>query len=144
MSKVLIIDDEDGLVDIIKMILSHRGFEAIGVSNPQEALAFVRREQPDVLLLDVVMPALNGWQVLNQLEQEPETAGIPTIIMSALPPEEAQHQALVSSGAVRYQAKPFDLEEVIGMVEETLRLQCEDRGLRHKLHRLREQAGLGR
>lgn len=144
MKKILIVDDEDGLVDIVKMILSHRGFKAIGVSNPQESLDLARREQPDVLLLDVVMPEMNGWQVLNNLEKDPATRGIPTIIMSALPPEEAQHRALVNSGAVRYQAKPFDLEEVIGAVEDTLRIQNEDPHLRDKLHRLREMEGLGK
>ena len=83
--RVLIVDDEFGLAEVVAEMLSERGFEISLAINGQIALDLIREEVPDLLLLDCMMPILDGLGVVRALRAEPRTAALPIILMTALP-----------------------------------------------------------
>lgn len=86
MKDVLIVDDEFDLTSTIRAILQHRGYRAEVCSNGREALDCIRARRPDLVLLDVMIPLGNGYEVLEQLRLAPELADTPVILMNAVPP----------------------------------------------------------
>ena len=110
-AKVLIIDDEKLLVKSTCMALAHYGFEVKGALDGEEGLKAVREYKPDVILLDIMMPGMDGWQVLEKLKQNPDTKHIPVVIFTAR--EYSNGKALgLKNGAADYVAKPFEPQEL--------------------------------
>src|ERR1700694_4738389 len=81
--KVLVIDDEPGIVDIVETNLLGDGFEVVSAKDGKEGLDKVRSENPELVILDVMMPQMDGWEVLRHMEADPNTAGIPVIMLTA-------------------------------------------------------------
>ncbi|MEI7553869.1 response regulator [Candidatus Chlorohelix sp.] len=117
--KILVIDDEPGIVDIVETNLLGEGFEVISAKDGKEGLDKIRSEFPDLVILDVMMPEMDGWQVLRELEKEPETAGIPVIMLTAKAADEDYIYGL-EEGAVEYLTKPFFPQELINRIKITL------------------------
>lgn len=88
MKQVLIVDDEFDLTSTVKAILQGRGYRVEVCSNGREALECVRGKRPDLVLLDVMIPLGNGYEVLDQIRLVPELAQIPVVLMNAVPPPE--------------------------------------------------------
>ena len=80
--RILIVDDEKCLVRLMRMNLEHDGFEVVEANNGAQAMDRLRASIPDLILLDVMMPDIDGWEVLQRLRNSPDTAGIPVIICS--------------------------------------------------------------
>ncbi|MDA1128627.1 MAG: response regulator [Chloroflexi bacterium] len=115
MTKILVVDDEIDIVDLLVDDLSDNGFNVISAHNGIEALEQVYREQPDVVLLDLMMPVLNGYEVLQELRRNPTTKDLPVIMLTALSPTEGE-QAALRLGANHYVTKvwePGTLQAVI-------------------------------
>ena len=104
--KVLIADDEDGIRVLCRVNLELTDLDVIEAVDGADALAKVRAERPDVILLDVMMPELDGWEVLRQLKADPETASIPVIMLTARTSEADQIRAW-GEGVIDYLSKPF-------------------------------------
>ena len=111
--RVLVVDDDAGVRGMIVEVLEGEGFTVEPASSGEEALQSVRRKAPDLMLLDVNMPGVDGWQVLDDLRAAagPQT---PVVVMTA--GFVAQDRAL-ASGAQGFLGKPFELDELIGTVE---------------------------
>ena len=114
--KVLIADDEPALRSLLKTNLSFEGFETLTASNGEEALRVIRDEAPDVVLLDVMMPVLDGWQVLEELSKN-ENRQTKVILVTAKATSEAQLQGW-ELGCDEYLTKPFDLDDMIERIME--------------------------
>lgn len=114
--KVLIADDEPALRSLLKTNLSFEGFETLTASNGEEALRVIRDEAPDVVLLDVMMPVMDGWQVLEELSKN-ENRQTKVILVSAKATSEAQLQGW-ELGCDEYLTKPFDLDDMIERIME--------------------------
>lgn len=113
--KVLIVDDEKLLVKSTSMALKYAGFETVGVLDGPEGLRVAREWGPEVILLDVMMPGMDGWSVLERLKQDEGTREIPVIVFTAK--EYSDGRALARSrGAADYLAKPFELEELEAVI----------------------------
>jgi DNA-binding response OmpR family regulator len=114
--KVLIADDEPALRSLLKTNLSFEGFETLTASNGEEALQVIKDEAPDVVLLDVMMPVMDGWQVLEELSKN-ENRHTKVILVTAKASSEAQLQGW-ELGCDEYLTKPFDLDVMIQRIIE--------------------------
>lgn len=109
--KILLADDEEDVKIIIKMFLETRGYTVCTAFDGLDAMDQARTERPDAILLDVMMPVLDGFEVCRQLKANPETANIPVIMLSAASHSE-QIQKGLNAGAVDYLVKPFEPEQL--------------------------------
>ncbi len=117
--KVLVIDDEPGIIEIVETNLEGDGFEVISASNGKEGLEKIKSEQPELVVLDVMMPEMDGWEVLRRVEQDPDTAGLPVIMLTAKAADEDYIHGL-EEGAVEYITKPFYPQELVNRIKITL------------------------
>ena len=110
--RVLVIDDERLIVKTTCILLRHMGYRTLEAFDGATGLETARREKPDLILLDLVMPGEDGWMVLARLKAEPETADIPVLIFTA---KEYANAETVGSlrGAAGLITKPFDPEDLI-------------------------------
>lgn len=119
MYKILVIEDERSIrINLIKL-LSAEGFQAIGADNGKSGLELARREQPDVIICDILMPHLDGYGVLKALQQDPVTATIPFIFLTAKVDRADWRQAM-SLGADDYLTKPFTRAELLDAIASRL------------------------
>ena len=112
---VLIVDDEPAILDMIAELLGYEGYEVITTSEGSAALARAKENPPALILLDLMMPGMSGWQVIAALKATPQTRAIPVVLLSArrdLPATAAE------LGIVTFLAKPFDLDELLSVVEQ--------------------------
>jgi DNA-binding response OmpR family regulator len=121
-SKILIVDDEPLNVDYLEQELEDRGYETISAANGQEALEKVAAEAPDLVLLDVMMPVMDGFTVCRILKEHEETRLIPIIIMTALDAVADRIQG-IKAGADDFLTKPVHEEELFARIATALKLK---------------------
>ncbi len=109
---VLVVDDSATDSHLICNALAAAGFQTLSVGNAEEALSVARRERPEAILMDVVMPGTNGFQATRMLHNDPDTADIPIIIVSSKNKASDRVWGL-RQGAVGYITKPFSNQELI-------------------------------
>lgn len=119
MARVFVIDDEEDVVDLLKTVFASRGFEVETATDAEAALARVLAEPPDLLLLDLMMPGLDGFEFLRLLRQHPDGASIRVVIVSARTQISDQLQSL-QLGADAYVCKPFSPQDLLRQVEHLL------------------------
>jgi DNA-binding response OmpR family regulator len=116
---ILVIDDEPGIIEIIEANLEGDGFKVISAPNGREGLERIKSDRPELVVLDVMMPEMDGWEVLRRVEQDPDTAGIPVIMLTAKAADEDYIHGL-EEGAVEYLTKPFLPQELVNRIKITL------------------------
>ena len=112
--KILLVDDERAILKVIGIKLRISGYDVVAASGGQEALDLVKAESPDIMLLDVIMPGIDGFETLKTLRAFSE---LPVIVFSARP-ENAQKAK--SLGANDFLAKPFNVDEMVSRIETLL------------------------
>ena len=115
--KILVVDDEDDILHFLALVLREKGFEVVTASGGHEALTQAQIEQPDLVLLDIMMPQMDGWEVLKLLRVDEETAHIPVAMLSARTEAKDRVQGL-QEGAIDYICKPFSLKELLTKIEQ--------------------------
>jgi DNA-binding response OmpR family regulator len=133
-AKILIVDDEPFNVDYLEQELEELGYETVSAANGQEALEKVVAEVPDLILLDVMMPVMDGFTVCRILKDHEDTRLIPVIIMTALDASEDRVKG-IKAGADDFLTKPVNEEELLARIETALKLK---RTVDRKLGELRE------
>lgn len=118
---ILVVDDNPDNLRLLSEILKTHHYKIRLVPNGQRALATIRKEAPDLILLDIMMPVMDGFEVCRQLKADKKTAGIPIIFISALD-ETVDKVKAFSLGGVDYVTKPFRSEEVLARVRTHLTL----------------------
>lgn len=118
--RVLIADDEPDTVDILTTVFRHEGFVTFEATDGAEALDVSRREHPDVIILDVAMPRVDGWQALKALKTDARVRDIPVVMLTgvALAPQDAE--LALALGASRYVTKPFAADAIVHQVADVL------------------------
>ncbi len=114
--KVLVADDEPALRKLLKTNMELEGYDTLEASNGAEVLESVRRDNPDIILLDIMMPVMDGWEVLTELAANPDYSQ-KVILVSAKASDDAQLQGW-ELGADEYITKPFDLDSLLERVRE--------------------------
>lgn len=113
---ILLVDDDPAIVEMTSLLLGQAGYSVHPALSGEEALLRVRRQQPDLVLLDVNMPGMDGWEVLRLLKSEEETAAIPVMMFSVKYEIRDKVHAL-QEGACDYITKPFSTEDLLVRVE---------------------------
>lgn len=121
MPKILIADDEPNIVRIVTVCLQMEGFEVVAATDGREALDRAQTELPDLIILDIMMPLMDGIEVLRQLGYQRETRKIPVIMLTAKTGNRDVTQAR-EMGVKEYLTKPFDRDRLLAAVRKALRL----------------------
>jgi phosphate regulon transcriptional regulator PhoB len=119
-SRVLIVEDERDIRDLLVLHLQRDGFEVTSAGSGEEALAQVRQSPPDLLVLDLMLPAMSGLEVCRRLRQEPATATLPILMLTAKA-DEVDRVVGLELGADDYVVKPFSPKELLARVRAVLR-----------------------
>ena len=119
MARVLIVDDSPTETYKMSCILSRNGYDVVAAESGEEGIALAIKEQPDIVLMDIVMPGVNGFQATRQLTKDTETSEIPIVIVTAKN-QEADRVWGERQGAKRYLTKPVDERLLIATIEEVL------------------------
>ncbi|MGI5835433.1 MAG: response regulator transcription factor [Chloroflexota bacterium] len=115
-NRILVVDDEPGIVDIARANLEGHGYTVIGAYDGEEALEKIKEERPDLVILDILMPEMDGWDVLERIESNPDLSGIPVIMLTARVSDEDVLRGL-ETGAVEYMTKPFYPQDLVAAVK---------------------------
>ena len=117
--KILIADDEPDVVRVLATRLRAHDYQVIGALDGMQAVSQAHHERPDLILLDIRMPASDGYAVLESLRMSSHTDKIPVMLLSGLPEEELQ-ESVNELGVQGFIAKPFDTEKVLGQISTLL------------------------
>src|SRR6185295_15169678 len=118
---ILIVDDTPENLDVLSAMLNYHGYSVRAAISGEVALKAAQKAPPDLILLDISMPVMSGYEVCTRLKQDERTAAIPVIFISALSAIEDKVQAF-QTGGVDYVSKPFHTEEVLARVNAQLTL----------------------
>ena len=118
--RVLVVEDEQDVAELIRYNLAKEGYDVTLVGNGADALKRARENKPDVILLDIMVPQLNGWEVCRRLKQDPETRGIPVIMVTGRV-EEGDKVLGFEMGADDYVTKPFSPRELVARIRAVVR-----------------------
>ena len=138
---ILIVDDNPENLNVLKRMLSAEDYEVRPLPSGELALRAAQAEVPDLILLDIMMPGLDGYEVCARLKADPRTRDVPVIFISALRDPEDKVRAF-AAGGVDYISKPFQVDEVLARVATHLRLSALQQALRAQNARLQEAAAL--
>lgn len=117
--KILAVDDDKFIVMVIRVNLEFEGYEVIEAYDGVQALEMIESENPDLVVLDIMMPEMNGWDVLSRIRENPKTEDLPVIMLTALAQDRDIEEATLR-GADVYLTKPFEPEELILTVKRML------------------------
>jgi DNA-binding response OmpR family regulator len=143
---VLVVDDEEGIRVLCRVNLELGGYDVLEAADGMSALELARRETPDLIFLDVMMPQMDGWDVLRALKEDSTTAGIPVVMLTARTSEADQIRAW-GEGILEYLAKPFNpqaLEEFAALAMRPRDSADDQARRRHVVQQLRHMQELRR
>jgi CheY-like chemotaxis protein len=120
MTKVVVVDDDRMFRKAAETTLRRQGYSVATASDGEEALQLIRSEQPDLIVLDLIMPKLQGFDVLQILKQDDLTAHIPVIVLSSLAQDQDKQEALDLGAIAYFNKSAFSLSELVNQVEQTL------------------------
>lgn len=127
--RILVVDDEPPIVRLMEFVLARQGHEMLVAVNGREALDQVRAHRPDLVLLDIMMPQVDGYEVAQTLRADPDFADLPIIMLSAKAQEEDIRKGL-DVGVNEYITKPFSPEHLVHVVADYLQRSRETAGNR--------------
>jgi two-component system alkaline phosphatase synthesis response regulator PhoP len=119
MSRILAVDDEPHILKLVAFSLKAGGFDVIESSDGLSAIGIAETEQPDLILMDVMMPVIDGFEACRRLKENPETKDIPVVMLTAKT-QLSEQKAGLDSGATGYICKPFTPKDLVAQVQEFL------------------------
>ncbi len=119
--KILIAEDEEDIVFVLKTALEEKNYEAIQAYDGKETLKKVTEEKPDLILLDIMMPGMDGYAVNQKLKQNPATKNIPVIVITGKPHIREMLGDLKKAGIFAYFEKPFMIDDLFKKIENALK-----------------------
>jgi len=117
---ILIVDDEDMIRSLLRLTLVRAGYDVVEAESGEEGVGIVREENPDLVLLDVMMPGIDGFTTCAQIRQDPAAADTPIIMLSARKDPQSRHESL-RVGATDYLTKPWATDELLWRVDRALK-----------------------
>jgi putative two-component system response regulator len=121
-ARILVVDDEAGNIKLLETLLRAEGYATLSATNGCDALAAAAAEKPDLILLDIMMPGMNGFETVERLKADPRTQQVPVIMVTALDDRESKQRAL-EAGAEEFLSKPFDRADLRVRVRNLLRIK---------------------
>lgn len=117
--KILVADDDPVIIELLQVNLEMEGYDVLKAADGQEAVEKATAELPDLVLLDIMMPRMDGWTARAELARNPATAGVPVIFLSARA-QQADLKKGYESGVAEYVTKPFDPVTLLSIIEQVL------------------------
>jgi DNA-binding response OmpR family regulator len=121
--KVLCIEDDQEMIDLIKLILERKGFQFVGAVGGREGLEAIAREKPDLVLLDIMMPDIDGWDVYRQMKANEAFKDLPVIVVTAKAQSIDKVLGLHIAKVDDYVTKPFGPKELLRSINKVLGLE---------------------
>ncbi len=118
--KIVYVEDELEMIDLVKLILSRKGYDVIGAAGGREGLDIIREIIPDLVLLDLMMPDIEGWDVYQQIRADEATKHIPVIVVTAKAQNIDKVLGLHIAKVNDYISKPFSPQDLVASVEKVL------------------------
>jgi two-component system response regulator VicR len=118
--RVLVVDDEPNILDLVGMILETEGYEVSKAQSGSECMTRIGKENPDLVLLDIMMPEMDGWVVYRKLKENPETKDIPVAMLTVKAGTIDKDMAMEVIGVDDYITKPFTPDELLERVHKLL------------------------
>jgi CheY-like chemotaxis protein len=115
--KILIVDDEPAILIVSRRRLEANGYEVITAESGKEGIEKAVTCEPDLVLLDIIMPGLDGYEVCRRLKSSEKTREIPVIIFTASSPQDDSGEKAIEFGAVGYLTKPFESDDLLSIIE---------------------------
>jgi DNA-binding response OmpR family regulator len=115
LSRILVVDDEKDVLDVLRLVLAKSGYEVLTATSGMEGLTQAESQLPDLILLDIMMQQMDGWEVLKLLKLDERTSSIPVVILSARVEPKDKIRGL-QEGAIDYVTKPFAVREILTRV----------------------------
>jgi two-component system, OmpR family, response regulator VicR len=125
---VVCIEDEPEMIDLVKLILSRKGFNVVGAMGGREGLEAIQAQKPDLVLLDLMMPDMDGWEVYQKMKADDATKLIPVIVVTAKAQSIDKVLGLHIAKVDDYITKPFGPQELLQSVEQVLARQTQSQG----------------
>ena len=119
MSRILCVEDNAENLMMLQRRLTRRGFEVTISMNGAESVEWAKTLQPDVIVMDLNLPGVDGWEATRRLKNQPETKDIPIIVLTADPKEKSRERAL-TAGCDEFELKPIDFEGLVGKIQSLL------------------------
>ena len=117
---IVCVEDEPEMIDLIRLILGRRGFEVKGATGGREGIKMIQSDVPDLILLDLMMPDMDGWEVYQQLKADEKTKHNPVIVVTAKAQSIDKVLGLHIAKVDDYIAKPFSPQELVDSIEKVL------------------------
>jgi two-component system alkaline phosphatase synthesis response regulator PhoP len=133
LGRVLVVEDEPDVAELMRYNLHKEGWDVLTVANGADAVKRAREAHPDIILLDIMVPQLNGWEVCRRLKQDPETAAVPVIMVTGRV-EEGDKVLGFELGADDYVTKPFSPRELIARIRAVVRRRRAAEATERKAH----------
>jgi CheY-like chemotaxis protein len=119
MSRILCVEDNADNLMMLQRRLTRRGFEVTISMNGAESVEWAKTLQPDVIVMDLNLPGIDGWEATRRLKNQPETKDIPIIVLTADPKEKSREKAL-AAGCDEFELKPIDFDGLVGKIQSLL------------------------
>jgi CheY-like chemotaxis protein len=120
MAKILLVEDNDMNRDMLSRRLVREGYDVVAGEDGAEAVAKAARERPDIILMDLGLPVMDGWEATRAIKADPETASIPVIALTAHTTASDRKMAF-EAGCDDYDTKPIEMARLLGKIEQLLR-----------------------
>lgn len=120
LKRLAYIEDEAEMIDLVRLILGRRGYTVLGATGGREGLELVRKELPDLVLLDLMMPDMDGWDVYHQIKSEEATRDIPVVVITAKAQNIDKILGLRIAKVEDYISKPFSPQELLERIDQVL------------------------
>ena len=122
MARILVVDDEPHIIKLVSYTLERHGHDVLVAPDAPTGVTLAKKEAPDLIFMDVMMPVMTGLEALDMLKSNPETNSIPVVMLSAKSQEYEREEGL-QRGASRYVTKPFAPSELMGVVSDILDIE---------------------
>jgi len=119
-NRLVYIEDEQEMIDLVRLIMVRRGFEVLGANGGHDGLALIRQNMPDLVLLDLMMPDMDGWDVYQQMKADETTRDIPVIVITAKAQSIDKVLGLHIAKVDDYISKPFSPNELVESIEKVI------------------------
>lgn len=113
---VLVVDDEEDIVFILKSVLSKKGYKVVEAFSGQEAIEKMTKEKPDLVILDIMMQDINGWEVCRKIKGDEKTKHTPVAMLSVLADARDKKRSMEYAGADMHLTKPIEFDKLLSMV----------------------------
>ncbi|MBU2559922.1 response regulator [archaeon] len=121
MAKIMVVDDNERILEVLSKVLERKGYEVMVANSGEKCLEMLKSEKPDLILMDVMMPEMNGWKVVEKIKADPSNKGIIISMLTVKSMTSDKDKSLIDVGADYHISKPIDNDELLSTISHLLK-----------------------